>query len=506
MYQFGFGQTVSIGTPTTYGTSYDVAITLSSPTALNDWELKIVQTNGTVNGISSIQVAGATLPASNYTVTGNEIVLNKNGFGWGAIAAGGNTVVTCRILSAEASPVVDWVYFPTAGSTNGGGSGSDIDPGEIWTTNEVDLVSLNTDATHLEIGTDVKKTLVDIIGKTDIRGDLWVYDENINSNTQGDPGTMFKVCNEVGVFSYLPTTLSPDLSAAGGSDYGLKITNSGGWGPTKYSILAESKYPYTLNDGWAGYFKGKTEVEGDLLVSKGDESTLFLHDPATDDFCFVREKEGVPNDYEWEQALKFKKDGSLVKRMNEDNAIAFAVDRFGNGNVFEIKGNGDFWTSQSAAIGADNHQDVQLRVKGSKQVGFCVEQDYYSTDSDGYGIKTIVAHDNVKAVGVYSNTAQEDVFKVMGDGKVWATEIEVHVLPFPDYVFEKNYDLKELKEVEHFIKKNEHLPNMPSAKDVEKNGIGLGELTRLQQEKIEELTLYIIELEKRMSKLERSIK
>ncbi len=65
-----------------------------------------------------------------------------------------------------------------------------------------------------------------------------------------------------------------------------------------------------------------------------------------------------------------------------------------------------------------------------------------------------------------------------------------------DYVFEKDYKLPTLDEVEKHIKENGHLINVPSANEVKENGINLGEMTTIQQEKIEELTLYIIEQNK----------
>ena len=65
-----------------------------------------------------------------------------------------------------------------------------------------------------------------------------------------------------------------------------------------------------------------------------------------------------------------------------------------------------------------------------------------------------------------------------------------------DYVFAKNYKLPTLSEVEKQIQEKGHLANMPSAKEVAANGIELGEMANLQQEKIEELTLYIIEQNK----------
>lgn len=56
-----------------------------------------------------------------------------------------------------------------------------------------------------------------------------------------------------------------------------------------------------------------------------------------------------------------------------------------------------------------------------------------------------------------------------------------------DYVFSPNYKLESLKEVENFIVQNGHLKNVPSAKEVNENSLELGEMTKIQQEKIEEL-------------------
>lgn len=65
-----------------------------------------------------------------------------------------------------------------------------------------------------------------------------------------------------------------------------------------------------------------------------------------------------------------------------------------------------------------------------------------------------------------------------------------------DYVFEEGYKLPTLEEVECFIKENGYLPNVPSAEEIAVNGIELGEIAKIQQEKIEELTLYVIEQNK----------
>jgi hypothetical protein len=88
------------------------------------------------------------------------------------------------------------------------------------------------------------------------------------------------------------------------------------------------------------------------------------------------------------------------------------------------------------------------------------------------------------------------------DGRIICTEVLVRLVAnWPDYVFNRGYKLRDLDELSRFIEKNKHLPNIPSAADIEKNGVTVGEMQRLQMEKIEELTLYILELKKEIEQL-----
>lgn len=83
-------------------------------------------------------------------------------------------------------------------------------------------------------------------------------------------------------------------------------------------------------------------------------------------------------------------------------------------------------------------------------------------------------------------------------GKIAAQEVLVQVYPWPDYVFENNYNLPSLQEVERHIKEKGHLQNMPSAEEAEKNGILLGDMNAKLLQKIEELTLYTIQQQKEL--------
>lgn len=91
-------------------------------------------------------------------------------------------------------------------------------------------------------------------------------------------------------------------------------------------------------------------------------------------------------------------------------------------------------------------------------------------------------------------------------GKLTSNEVKVKIGGWADYVFAKDYDLPTLEEVEKHINTKGHLINMPSAEEVEANGIELGEMNRLLLEKIEELTLYILNQNQKQKQQEGRIK
>ncbi|MBG6132755.1 hypothetical protein IWQ47_004415 [Aquimarina sp. EL_43] len=89
--------------------------------------------------------------------------------------------------------------------------------------------------------------------------------------------------------------------------------------------------------------------------------------------------------------------------------------------------------------------------------------------------------------------------KLTVKGKIHAEEVKIDLsVPAPDYVFTKAYDLLTIEEVQQHIKEKGHLPNVPSATEMEKNGVELGVMNMKLLEKIEELTLYTIAQEKQL--------
>lgn len=95
-------------------------------------------------------------------------------------------------------------------------------------------------------------------------------------------------------------------------------------------------------------------------------------------------------------------------------------------------------------------------------------------------------------------------YKLAVGGKIISEEVVVRVQAnWPDFVFADDYKLPPLSEIEKFVKGNKHLPHVPSATQVSEHGIAIGELNTTLVQKVEELTLYIIEQEKRIQALEK---
>jgi hypothetical protein len=91
-------------------------------------------------------------------------------------------------------------------------------------------------------------------------------------------------------------------------------------------------------------------------------------------------------------------------------------------------------------------------------------------------------------------------------GTTRTTKLTVNAKWWSDFVFDEDYKLMGLTELEKYIKLNKHLPGVPCEKEVLKNGLDVAEMQAIQQQKIEELTLYIISLEKKMKEMSKTIK
>ncbi len=130
-----------------------------------------------------------------------------------------------------------------------------------------------------------------------------------------------------------------------------------------------------------------------------------------------------------------------------------------------------------------NSQDLRMYYNGDK----------FSVKSDG---KVVIGNPDV------AHTE-----KLFVDGKIGCTGVTINnwTIEAPDYVFEEDYKLRKIEDVEKFIETNKHLPEVPSAKAMKENGVDLAEMNMLLLKKVEELTLYVIQQDKKISSLEEKI-
>jgi hypothetical protein len=124
-------------------------------------------------------------------------------------------------------------------------------------------------------------------------------------------------------------------------------------------------------------------------------------------------------------------------------------------------------------------------------------------DSDGFHIARVSAQDVFLAngggnVGIGTTNATD---KLTVNGRVKCEELWVDTVG-ADFVFEEGYSLMPLDEVETYIERNGHLPEIASAVEMRANGLGVGEFQTQLLQKIEELTLHVIEQNKRIEALE----
>jgi hypothetical protein len=128
---------------------------------------------------------------------------------------------------------------------------------------------------------------------------------------------------------------------------------------------------------------------------------------------------------------------------------------------------------------------------------------YIRTTATGrYGLSVKVQSDNDIALQCYGTNQNVRNFAVTGNGYVFARRYTTTLNNIPDYVFDPSYQLMPLSDLRSYLNTQRHLPNIPSAAEMESTEVDLGELTRLLLEKIEESTLYILQLEERIKLLE----
>ena len=174
--------------------------------------------------------------------------------------------------------------------------------------------------------------------------------------------------------------------------------------------------------------------------------------------------------------------GTHVVNPNTRLSIQTAVDY---ANAFSLENSSGTVRFNAFLGGPTNGNTVSLGTTGNMPIAL------YTNNAN----RVFISGNGNVGIGTDNPT-----YKLSVNGNVRSKEVVVES-SWADYVFDNNYELRSLKDVETFIEKNNHLPGVPSAKEIQQNGLKLGELQTTMMAKIEELTLYIIQLKKELDVL-----
>ena len=198
-------------------------------------------------------------------------------------------------------------------------------------------------------------------------------------------------------------------------------------------------------------------------------------------------------------------DGELTRWGIDNFADIFYRPRlcFGTVSPTWANGPGKLWAlCGNVGIGTNDPQ-YSLEVIGTGRFSNRLLIGESETLRADFQISHISTNPNARLLLIENN--DQVLLQLASNGMLRAREIKVDMQVWPDYVFAKNYPLMPLEEVEQFINDNGHLPNVPAAQEMEEDGINLAETNKMLMEKVEELTLYLIEQNKRIADLERKL-
>ncbi|MGC4037074.1 MAG: hypothetical protein QM764_14035 [Chitinophagaceae bacterium] len=246
---------------------------------------------------------------------------------------------------------------------------------------------------------------------------------------------------------------------------------------------------------------------GMMLQSSGSVSMAINGNPASP-FCFrwLTAPNATTNYYDdTQEKMRLTMDGNL------GIGTTSPVNKFQvNGNAMIGDGVDPISYGMLQLVRPASFSDSKLYLSFVRN-GNMVNGIGYAPNSNVFGIwkwnnsgTPALAISEADNIGI--GTSTPGTYKLAVEGTIGARKIKVTTSSFADYVFDKDYRLRTLEEVEKYIKVNNHLPEMPTACEVEKDGLDIGDNQVLLVKKIEELTLYVIGLNKKIEEQSEEIK
>lgn len=201
---------------------------------------------------------------------------------------------------------------------------------------------------------------------------------------------------------------------------------------------------------------------------------------------------------------------------DDDAKIRMVINSTGNVGIGVINPTAKLQTIGSIYSNATRSNTIFTGNIGTDNANFIGSEGYWAfrtATDNSFNLDVYNSNAPVSAITVMQNgnvgigTLSPDS-KLTVKGTIHTNEVRVDInapIQGPDYVFEKDYDLLALSQLEAYINQYKHLPEVPSAKEMEENGLNLKEMNLLLLKKVEEVTLHLIEQNKKIEDLKKLV-
>lgn len=185
-------------------------------------------------------------------------------------------------------------------------------------------------------------------------------------------------------------------------------------------------------------------------------------------------------------------EGPVLLHVGANRRVGFGTDS--PEKEVHIKGDGN----PTLKIEGSNFPHIHLKGASNEVLLNTYSDGSFRINNQAYSGGKHLVMNSVGAIGIGTDFIPTD-YKLAVDGRILAEKVVVrNSSNWPDYVFEEYYELRELSKVKEYIEQNKHLPDVPSAAEINERGLDLADMDQILLKKIEELTLYIIGLEERL--------